>query len=94
MLVHCPKHRRQMLVLAVLKPLPGSLFFLLEEDKCHPNPCKNGGVCTEANGQYVCTCAEGFKGINCQGLILFCSYIMRTATFEINKYMECLILFT
>lgn len=68
------------------KKLPGSLFFLLEEDKCHPNPCKNGGVCTEANGQYVCTCAEGFKGINCQGLILFCSYIMRTARSEINEW--------
>ena len=68
------------------KKLPGSLFFLLLEDKCHPNPCKNGGVCTEANGQYVCTCAEGFKGINCQGLILFCSYIMRTARSEINEW--------
>ena len=41
---------------------------LAEEDKCHPNPCHNNGVCTETNGQYVCTCGEGFKGVNCQGM--------------------------
>lgn len=47
-----------------------TLYFihaLTEEDKCHPNPCHNNGVCTETNGQYVCTCGEGFKGVNCQG---------------------------
>ena len=43
-----------------------SLFFL-EENKCHPNPCRNGGICTEADGGYICTCMEGFKGLTCQG---------------------------
>ena len=48
--------------------VPSNTFFLLtEEDKCHPNPCHNSGVCTEANGMYVCTCPQGFKGLNCQG---------------------------
>ena len=38
-----------------------------EENKCHPNPCHNGGTCTEANGGYVCTCNEGYKGTECEG---------------------------
>lgn len=39
----------------------------LEENHCHPNPCRNSGVCTEADGAFVCTCSEGFKGVNCEG---------------------------
>lgn len=39
----------------------------LEENHCHPNPCRNAGVCTEADGAFVCTCSEGFKGVNCEG---------------------------
>ena len=38
-----------------------------EENHCHPNPCRNAGVCTEADGAFVCTCSEGFKGVNCEG---------------------------
>lgn len=45
-------------------------FFLQEENKCHPNPCRNGGICTEANGAYICTCMEGYKGSNCEGILL------------------------
>lgn len=40
-----------------------------EQNKCHPNPCRNGGTCTginEAEG-FECTCREGFKGKNCEG---------------------------
>ena len=40
-----------------------------EQNKCHPNPCRNGGSCTgtmEAEG-FECTCREGFKGKNCEG---------------------------
>ena len=44
------------------------LFFFQEENKCHPNPCRNGGICTEANGAYICTCMEGYKGVNCEGI--------------------------
>lgn len=47
------------------------LFCFQEENKCHPNPCRNGGICTEANGAYICTCMEGYKGINCEGIFLF-----------------------
>ena len=44
------------------------LFSLQEENKCHPNPCRNGGICTEANGGFICTCMEGYKGTNCEGM--------------------------
>ena len=52
-----------------------------EQNKCHPNPCRNGGTCTGINeGEgFECTCREGFKGKNCEGSLLFfntrkCSY--------------------
>lgn len=50
-----------------------------EQNKCHPNPCRNGGTCTGINeGEgFECTCREGFKGKNCEGSQLFfclCSY--------------------
>lgn len=40
-----------------------------EQNKCHPNPCRNGGTCTGINeGEgFECTCREGFKGKNCEG---------------------------
>lgn len=45
------------------------LFVLIEQNKCHPNPCRNGGTCTGINeGEgFECTCREGFKGKNCEG---------------------------
>ena len=37
----------------------------LDIDNCDPNPCVNGGVCTDGINSYTCTCAEGFTGENC-----------------------------
>ena len=34
-------------------------------DNCDPNPCVNGGVCTDGINSYTCTCAEGYNGNNC-----------------------------
>ena len=44
-----------------------------EQNKCHPNPCRNGGTCTGINeGEgFECTCREGFKGKNCEGNLIF-----------------------
>lgn len=54
-----------------------SLYFMTfpihtEQNKCHPNPCRNGGTCTGINeGEgFECTCREGFKGKNCEGNLL------------------------
>ena len=34
-------------------------------DDCQPNPCANGGSCTDGVNSYTCTCAEGYTGPNC-----------------------------
>ena len=44
-----------------------SFFIVLEENKCHPSPCKNGGTCTETEEGFECSCKEGFKGKICEG---------------------------
>ena len=40
-------------------------FYALDIDDCTPNPCQNGGTCTDGVDSYNCTCAAGFKGTNC-----------------------------
>lgn len=33
---------------------------------CHPNPCMNGGTCTENGGGYDCACLTQYSGPNCE----------------------------
>lgn len=33
--------------------------------KCKPNPCMNGGSCTDLNGGFECACSFGYKGETC-----------------------------
>ncbi|KAI8500845.1 hypothetical protein Bbelb_216630 [Branchiostoma belcheri] len=33
---------------------------------CSPNPCKNGGDCTDLGNNFQCTCAAGYEGDTCQ----------------------------
>lgn len=38
-------------------------------DECNSrvgNPCKNGGTCTDLDGDYECSCVNGFMGKNCE----------------------------
>ena len=41
-----------------------------DEDKCDPNPCKNGGTCVR-NFNYIdgyqCQCADDYGGLSCGG---------------------------
>ena len=41
----------------------------VEESKCEPNPCQNGGTCTETHGTYQCDCSPGWSGLSCEGTI-------------------------
>ena len=43
----------------------------VEESKCEPNPCQNGGVCVQNYNfidGYQCQCADDFGGITCNGM--------------------------
>lgn len=39
--------------------------FHLDINDCLPNPCLNGGVCTDRVNNYTCACAAGFGGRSC-----------------------------
>ena len=42
-------------------------FFLVCSfvDMCLPNPCRHGGVCYHTAKGFLCRCAEGYTGDNC-----------------------------
>ncbi|XP_019627679.1 PREDICTED: uncharacterized protein LOC109472382 isoform X5 [Branchiostoma belcheri] len=42
-------------------------------DVCDPNPCHNGGTCTERGNSYNCKCLPGYAGRNCEKDIDSCS---------------------
>ena len=45
---------------------------LLNLQACQPNPCLNGGVCSDAeNNRFKCKCPRGFSGDACQTGQLF-----------------------
>ena len=35
-------------------------------DKCLDNPCTNDGTCQTVFGEYICSCADGYTGIQCE----------------------------
>ncbi len=35
-------------------------------DECNPNPCQNGGTCTDGINEYTCECIEGYTGNSCE----------------------------
>ena len=47
------------------------LFLFLSEEinLCESSPCINGGTCSTLGNSYHCLCVEGFRGLNCQGLL-------------------------
>jgi len=38
----------------------------IEIDECDPNPCLNGGTCTDLIADYECACIDGYIGDNCE----------------------------
>lgn len=37
-----------------------------ESDPCQPNPCVNGGACSNVGGMAVCSCPPGWTGEHCE----------------------------
>ena len=35
-------------------------------DECSSSPCHNAGTCTDAVNGYICDCADGYNGDNCE----------------------------
>ena len=35
-------------------------------DDCDPNPCQNGGTCSDEVNAYNCICVEGYTGTDCE----------------------------
>lgn len=43
-------------------------YIFLERSYCHPNPCLNGGSCSQSDDSYICLCQLEYKGKNCEGI--------------------------
>ena len=44
---------------------PSLLHDFADINDCNPNPCANGGTCTDGVDSYTCQCAAGYTGPNC-----------------------------
>lgn len=58
---------------------------LTEQSQCHPNPCRNLGICTEVEKDYECTCQPGFKGTNCDSKFLKSTFKSMDKTVALEK---------
>lgn len=58
----------EMIMLAVncQNHLINNYFKLSDYDDCGSSPCLNGATCEDGPGKYTCTCANYFKGDNCE----------------------------
>ena len=41
------------------------LCFVVAVNECSPNPCKNGGSCTDLVNGFSCSCVAGYNGDDC-----------------------------
>ena len=40
-------------------------YLLIDIDLCSPNPCHNGGTCTDKGNDFSCDCPGGYNGDTC-----------------------------
>ena len=38
---------------------------IADVDECSPNPCENGGTCTDGINNYTCACVPGYNDVKC-----------------------------
>ena len=38
---------------------------VVDINECSPNPCKNGGSCTDLVNGFTCSCVAGYNGGDC-----------------------------
>ena len=50
-------------------------MFISDKRECSISVCKNGAVCREIEGDYSCSCKEGFAGKNCDRGKTFCTLL-------------------
>ncbi|XP_030844962.1 mucin-like protein isoform X1 [Strongylocentrotus purpuratus] len=56
-------------------------------DDCNPEPCQNGGTCTDGLNSYTCACVLGYTGSMCETEIIYLDYgadIDEQVTFQSN----------
>lgn len=41
-------------------------LYISDIDECTSMPCQNGGICTNGVDGYMCACAAGYEGDNCE----------------------------
>ncbi|KAM4689986.1 protein delta homolog 1 [Rhinophrynus dorsalis] len=44
----------------------------IDTDYCNPNPCENGGHCTNTGASFQCHCPLGFTGLSCSDPVPLC----------------------
>jgi hypothetical protein len=42
------------------------LFIFPEINECESSPCQNRAECVDKVDSYICTCKDGYEGINCE----------------------------
>lgn len=38
------------------------IFLFADLNECSPNPCRNGGICVDGEGDFKCECPAGWTG--------------------------------
>lgn len=65
------------------------------DDACTSNPCHEGAICDTSpiNGSFTCSCATGYKGLDCSEDIDECTQGLIFIQFLVVVKKICLYLF-